>query len=1330
MATSAAPMADKKEKIKRPLYKRILRVLFISILILLLLLIAIGLLIQTAPVQNFLRGKAVTYLQNKLHTKVEIGKIYIGFPKNIIIENVFLEDQKHDTLFSAGKLSVDISMLKLLHSEVEISDVSLRQATIKIKRQLPDTAFNFQYIINAFSSPDNKTEKKTDTSSTKISIKDISLDDIRAVYDDAVTGNDVDVLLKHLAVHVSELDLKNQYFEIPDISIDGLKGKIYQNEPLVKTSVASASSGNDALPKFKFRNISLKNIRLDYRNNPSQLFAEMDVKNLSVQANVFDLNKQTINLDKVELSNTTVSVRLGKGVNKKIIPKINSATPDSSGWRIMVKELLLDDNNIAFDDDNAPKQKKGMDYAHLKSSGTTLHVSNLLYSNDSIAGNISKGVLAEQCGFKLQNFQGDFLYAKKEAYIKNFRIQTPGTLLQRLIVIDYPSIEALKKNIKLLMLDIDLKNAKIQAKDILTFAPFLDTMAALKNPNTVFVINARIKGSISDLRIEQLQFSGLQNTKIEASGFVKGLPDMKSLQTSLNVKNISTTRSDIESFISKNSLPSNITIPERLDVSGQVKGDMKNLVTDLTLNSSAGKATVKGNFRNLDDAKNIAYDANIATQDLDLGYILKDDSTYGIITMQAKAIGHGTDPKTANANIEGSIQSAVYKKYNYHNAHIKASLANHIGKADITIHDPSISLSLNGSADFSTKYPAIKIKSTIDSIKTKPLHFTTDDIAYHGLIDADFPVSNPDSLDGNLFVENSLLVMNGKKIKMDTIKVSAGKTDSGQFLRLYADVMSAELHGKYKLTEMGNVFQQLIEPYFSTAKSKPVQLQPYHFFVSVSIHNGPIIKEFAPTLKRLDPIVFYGNFGSGGGWGGGLGCRVVLCAGSGIRGLRLRAGPDGKTLNIQTSLQQYASGKNFSLYNTLLNASIADNKIDFALNIQDKSSKDKYHLAGLVQSKDSGAYYFSLKPEKLLLNYEKWNIAGDNAIEYSSAKTTAHHFNLNKGSEELNINSNSGETNAPLEISFNKFLLSTITGFAGTDSLLANGELNGKVVVKDLPSKPTFTSDLKIKELSIYKDTVGDITLKVNNTEENKFSADVHITGHGNDVALNGDYYVKPDNNSNFDFALDIRNLELASVVGISNGALKSASGAVNEKLTFKGTIDKPDVNGNIAFNKAVLTPAMLNSSFSIDGQKFEVDNDGFNFDNLTILDSSKNKLVLDGNVNTKDYKHYNFDLSINARNFQALNSTKRDNKLYYGQLFFNARLDIKGTELQPVVDGTLRINNKTKLTVVMPQDEPGVQDREGIVRFVDLKSPQRDSILNAGYDSVGKSALRGFDIS
>jgi hypothetical protein len=63
-------------------------------------------------------------------------------------------------------------------------------------------------------------------------------------------------------------------------------------------------------------------------------------------------------------------------------------------------------------------------------------------------------------------------------------------------------------------------------------------------------------------------------------------------------------------------------------------------------------------------------------------------------------------------------------------------------------------------------------------------------------------------------------------------------------------------------------------------------------------------------------------------------------------------------------------------------------------------------------------------------------------------------------------------------------------------------------------------------------------------------------------------------------------------------------------------------------------------------------------------------------------------------------------------------------------VDGNLVINKGTKLTVVLPQREPGIVDREGVVEFVDKDAITADTINLAPYDSLNQSELAGMDVS
>jgi len=72
--------------------------------------------------------------------------------------------------------------------------------------------------------------------------------------------------------------------------------------------------------------------------------------------------------------------------------------------------------------------------------------------------------------------------------------------------------------------------------------------------------------------------------------------------------------------------------------------------------------------------------------------------------------------------------------------------------------------------------------------------------------------------------------------------------------------------------------------------------------------------------------------------------------------------------------------------------------------------------------------------------------------------------------------------------------------------------------------------------------------------------------------------------------------------------------------------------------------------------------------------------------------------------------------------------MHVGGTELSPDIDGNITVNDGTDLSVLIPQQQPGVVAREGIVEFVDMDATQNDSLFLA-YDSLNISPFRGMNI-
>lgn len=1340
---------------------------------LVLLVAVVALLILTPPVQNFIKSKATAWLSKKLDTKVAIGRIYIGFPKKVVIEDLYVEDKKKDTLLAGGALKVDISMLKLLDNEVEVSQVELEKITAKVKRVLPDTAYNFQFIIDAFASGDTTAAKPADTSSMKISVKGVELDKIRLVYDDAITGNDMTVWLEHFDTDIDEFDLAKMRFSVPETNISGIRANIYQHTPLVIPDAPIVDSFEKAEPgtvDFSFDEFNLKDIKLDYGNDVSKMSTQLDLGKLTIGADKVDLQKQEIKLDEITLDNTTAAIRFGKlteaakgnpangtnttgnaardndGKNPKGIAtngngnnltnakeNPNDTTiAEANGWRLLVKSIRLNNNNLAFSNDNEPTLKQGMDYAHIDAKNLNFHVDNLRYSPDSMSAQIIKGELLEKSGFQLKTLQTEFSYAATGAYLHNLLLETPGTTIRRSATVSYPSLETLKKDIGQLQMNIDLTNSKIQIKDILTFVPTLASQPAFANPSSMLYVDGNITGRVANMNINRLNLRAFSNTVVNVRGRISGLPDAKKVNGNLVINNITTNRKDIQLLAPKGSLPKNITLPSSIKLNGTVAGGMSAAKADLQLNTDLGGVSLKGNVSNPTDSVRAKYNATVVARQLQLGRIMQNDSMYGPLSATVKATGTGYAAKTVDAKLNAAVSSAVLNRYNYKDVKLDGAIANQQGTVQLNIKDPNISIALSAAADISKEFPAIKLDGQIDTINVRALNFVTDTLSYSGNIAADFPNTDPANLVGKLFVTKSVLYTNGQHYALDTISVVSGHNEKGKFLNLDAMGISAALSGQYNLAQLGSVITQTIQPYYTIDTSSVKDtLDAYDFNFTAQVLNTPTLKAFVPALSSFDPINIKGRFATGEGFKTNLDAPFIQMGTNRIQQLKLDAGTAENAIKLNLALQQFSAGGSLNIFETSLGASIANNKINFLLNLKDQDSKNKYRLGGRFEQPQTGIYALALDPGELLLNYDKWNLADNNLISLNNGDIHITDFLLSKGGQQLSLNSTEPGANSPLEVRFGNFRIGTLTAFAKQDTALADGVINGNVLVKNIPTQPTFTSDLTITDLMFRKDTVGNLAMKVSNTTANVYVADITLTGKGNDIAIGGDYTVKPANQSAINLNMDIRKLTMASVQAFSMGSITRGTGYLTGKFAVQGTPAQPDVDGNITFNQAGFSPAMLGSFFTIDKESIVVNNEGIHFDSFSILDSSKNEMNLDGWAYTSNFSNYKLDLDLTADNFQALNSTKQDSKLFYGKFFFDTDLHIGGTETSPKVDGSLKVNDKTNMTIVLPTADPGLVDREGIVRFIDADSISTDTLVAlAAQDSLSKSDITGMDVS
>jgi len=1313
---------------KKPVYflKKTLRILMwcvVSVIALLLLLI---ILIQVPSVQNFVKDKAITYLEGKIKTKVSLDKILIKFPKDVVLEGFYFEDQKKDTLLAGKRLEVDVDLFKLVSSELEINSVSLENVKANISRD-KNGVFNFDYIIKAFESKEPKVEDPN-AKPFKISVVKVNLDQVKFNFKDDFSKNDIKVNLTHFDTKFKNFDLDKMDFNIPNINLNGLKVVLDQDvvEKIAEVSVKTVDTISKR-PDFKLalEKITLSKIDILYDNKDSKLNSGIRLGNLNLAVNEIDLNKQLLDFDTFEVKNLSGNLRLGVKDKQIETPNLDTTAIKQVGWKAKLNKVNIENIAFKFDDMQSKPKTKGIDYAHLDLNKFNFKAEKLYYGNDTISGNIKNLTVNEKSGLQIQAFKTDFFYGPKNASLDNLYLKTPQTLVQDKVRAEYKSLESLQKDLGNLAIDANLKQSKIGFKDILLFVPDLQNTNPFKsNPNAILYVDSRVSGKVKDLNISKFEMSGIGSTKVSLSGKIAGLPDAQKAYYDLNIKKISSTAKDINMFVPAGTIPKNIQIPSQLSLQGKFKGSVQNFKTNLSLNSSFGNAKVDALFDQR-IKKREKYDAEVYLLDFDLGRLIKNDSI-GKITLKAKVKGTGLDPKTANAAIDGLVQKAVFNRYTYKDLALKGNIENGSFAVQSGMKDPNLNFDLMASGDTKDKYPTVKLKLNLDIADLDKLNLHAGPMKLRGNVDADITNSNPDFLNGKVFLSNIQILQGAEPIVLDSIRVLAFADKDSNSIKISSQFLKAEVTGKYKLTTLANSLQKSLSKYIDLKNPKVnAESDEQRLAFMLKVDNDPVLFKLLPKLTGLEPFTIKGNYNNQTDslTVNGTIPRIVY-GGNTISDGKINIEAKENALEYLVSVATIESGS-LKIPFTSLSGNVQNNILTYALEVQDAKQKQQYFIAGEFKAEDS-KNIVKLDADSFILNYDKWNVDPENAIEFGEKRLYVNKFNLSNNGNELKIQSQGTQDNAPLQVDFVNFKIETIMNMVKKDELLMQGLINGNALVENVMTNPTFTSDLKIDDFSFKGSKVGDLEIKVDNKTANTLAANVALSDEGNDLKLTGDYLL---DTGNFDFDVVINKLNIKSIQGFSMGNITEGQGFLSGNFKLTGNTSAPKVNGELIFNDAGFRVTQLNSYFKTKNEKITFNDGTISFDKFSLFDENDNELFVNGTIQSPDFVKYNFNLLVEADDFRAIHSKEKDNDLFYGDLFLDTKLNIKGNLDSPVVDGTIKINKETKFTVVMPQSDPSIADREGIVEFVDEDNMYLKQTVDM-QNKLNQSELKGMDVN
>ena len=1304
--------------------KKALKVLAVIVLTVLILLGVLIWGLQTPTGQSFLTDQVNSYLRKKFQNRGSIEKIRFDVPDWIILEGVYFADIKGDTLLAAKHLRVDLDMYNLIKGDVGINKIELEGATAAIYRVLPDTVFNYQYIIDAFASKD----AEPDTSAAKpmeMRLDKVLLKKVRLSYRDAVIGTDAEANIDSAEVLFDKFNPTKSQYHPTKITLSNSGAKLRMYTGLKKETSSAPSDPADSLD-LKLGDVDIRQFKWAFTDETSGLKNGVTVGRLEGHINKIFLGSQRVDVRNVLLENMSLYAEFAKKAKEKTTPeKLNTKTEPGdkteSGWNVNVGEIKLLNNDLRYDDFNSPAQPKGLDYAHLDVKSLNIDLREFVFSPENIAGALKAGSFKDKSGFTIQQFRTNFAYGAKQTFLRNLFLKTPNSLLRDELVLRYDNLDQLTKDIAKVKIRLKLTNSQVAFSDILMLVPDLaKTPPFNKEPNGMVKGSGLITGVVADMVITKANFSALEGTILALDGRIKGLPDANKLSVDLTINDLSSTKADLMKVLPDSTLPASIELPDRIKITGKLKGSLSDMTTTTTLNTSFGTGAFSGTLRNITDSLKAQYNGTLTFQEFDLGKLMKQaPEQMGKITLRADIDGIGYAPKTMKTTLNGTVQSADIKGYVYNNLRLTGEVDHGMANVSARMDDANIKVSIDGQADLSKTYPSVKGDVKIDNLNLTALNLYADSLQVKGDIKVDMRSTEPENPLGTVNITDLVLTHHGRPIAVSNIAMQLTDSTGKRLATLDSPFLKAKMEGDFVYTELADaVFTQIGKHFKAPSITYKEITKPANFNLDATLLNHPVLQTFVPQLKEMKPIRLHAQLDNQKDSSIVATVLVPVVDYDSIRteniAVQFYTVPEKAAFNA--SLGMLNTG-GFRIQNATIKSDIVNNDIKFDFLVKDSVNVDRHQVLGDLAA-NGNKYKLSLR-DNLLLNYEDWATDTNGFVEYETDNLLVRNLVLKNKAQSLTVNSTTEQPNSPLDIKIDNIAIGPMIAIVTQDSTLASGILNGKILLKNYMTAPVFTGDLKVDNLAVTKIPVGDLSLKASNETENVIKIETALKSDQNDVEINGSYNVKAENALNFE--MDLKKLSASTVEAFSFGELKRATGNLSGKATITGSTASPKLNGAVNFDNVAFTVKQLGARYSLVNQKIQLAGQRINFNNFIIADSLNQQMKINGNVNIATIPNVGYDMTIGAKNFTVLNSTQKENELFFGKAKIDADLTVKGQGSKSVVDGKVKVDPGSNITVVLSNQATESGDAsKGVIEFVDMS----DSTQVAKVDSIAAKQI------
>lgn len=1291
--------------------------LLFGVLILFLVLV---LFIRSAWGQDIIKSQLSDFVTNKIETEVSIKKLYLSFSGNLIIEELYVEDQQKDTLLYSDELEVSLAILPIItQNTINVKKIDWQGLNVNVEKLEENNQYNFDYIINTFVDPNAPKEPETTTSEPlNIKIGTVHFSNFDISFYDEVLGVDAKLNLGDLELSIgNQLDINTYHFPVEELFLSNVDVSYIQSKSFPETEETQEASPQ---PIIEIGDLSLHQIKMNYEDKTSNSLANISLADFNINDANIDLKTQKIDIEEIGLKNTTAQLAF---ISDTKAEQTTEKKTDSSfvwpDWDVKLDKFVFKENNFALKTGNTKTPKNVLNPENIALNKATILLNDLELTKNNLTFDFNEISFEEKSGFQLKELALRAQVTDEQIDLTKFNVVTKHSKLNSKATLKYSSINSFMNQPKNATFNLELSDVDINVKDAFYFNDSLQQNEYIgKLSKNTITGEFKSKGSLKNIDISNLNLQWGNKTRVSLSGEINDVLSENNLSFNLPNIRFKTDKESVKTFVNEEDL--GISIPNTINLKSDTKGSLSKIETNTLLQLDKGEISLVGNFKN--QIKSVV-NGNLKVTDIDLGKIINNPKI-GLLAFETNVDANWKDLDDLNADLETKFSSLIFEDYNYKPLEIKGNIEQGKGVVTTNFKDNNLDFDTKTKINLDSLTSQIKSSIRIKGVNLQALKITEKNLKARINIDVDYKTNNK-GLAVNAKTENGLLVYNEESFPVSNFIISTNIAKDSTTASVESDLVNFKLNANANPTQISKAINDHISSYFTKNKLDSIG-ENTQLNAEFSIRQNPILDQiFLEGLNEFEPINFKVDFAeSEKKLNADFSIPFVEYQGSKVQNgkLSLNTAKDDFNLDFKVANVLYNP---INIQNINLQGKVVNGVVMLDFSTSDETEKI-ININSEVTANDT-LVKVHISPKNIILNRKNWQILADNALLFNGNFKTKD-FKLTRNEQAFSLTADVEEELNNLDIDFKNFELLNVLAFLNPEQNIASGTMQGNVKINGLNKEQNIVSDLSIEQLKVLENLLG--TLQIKATTNNNKNYDVKLSLQEQDkidLKVKGSYDTEEDE-SPLNLNVALNKLALTKLEAFAQEYISNASGNLSANFKMKGKIEAPVYNGSLNFNDAQLKVNSFNTDFTFPEESIAIDNSKILLNKFTILDKDKNEFMLDGEVLTIDFSNPEFNLSLTSENLQVLNSTEKDNDLYYGKLFLDADVKIGGDLNIPKVTGNIKVNKNSDVTYVVPESEIEAVEREGVVVFVN-KKVTNDILTQTDNTKANRGIVTGLNI-